>query len=54
MMEMVKHVEEWSMKHAVRVDDFEQSAQMGNASQSCLELEPHACACESQRCATLT
>ena len=28
------------VKHAVRVDDFEASAQMRNTSQSCLGLEP--------------
>ena len=32
------HVEEWSMKPAVRVDDFH-GAQMCNTSQSCLDLE---------------
>ena len=42
------------MKHAARVHDFKEGAQMCNTSQSCLELEPHACACESAiKCATL-
>ena len=43
----VRRVEGWSMKHAVRVDDFQKGAQMCNTSQSCHELEPHACACEN-------
>ena len=42
------------MKHAVRVDDL-QDAQKSNTSQPCLDLGPHACACESAiKCATLT
>ena len=42
------------MEHAVSVDDFQEGSQMCNTSQSCLELEPHACAFESaMNCATL-
>ena len=46
-MKKMGHVEEWSLKHAVIVDDFK-SALMCNTSQSC--LEPHTCVCEGQRC----
>ena len=41
---VVRSVEEWSVKHAVRVDDFLRRAKVQR--EPCLGLEPHACACD--------
>ena len=46
----VRHVEERSVKNAVRADDFKEGAQVCNTSQSCHKFDlshTHACMCEN-------
>ena len=45
----MRHVEERSVNHAVRWDDFQEGAQVCNTPQSCHELDlshTHTCTCE--------